>query len=204
MPLVYEPPPTSGSLRQGEILSGVWEHRPRHPAIELDEDFELPVKSYKYPWLIVMTADCDLNWDYEAREKERKNENEVLSEDGEEPRDIETIVPSIVPHILLCRAFEAEEIRHREGMNSGVWKRITKGQDERYHSLITSTTEGNHFKNPPDLYIDFKKSLSLPTDLVYEGLEPGTIGRAALIPPLYIHDLMHRFYSFLSRVGVPE
>jgi hypothetical protein len=30
------------------------------------------------------------------------------------------------------------------------------------------------------------------------------VQRVAIMPPIYMHDLMHRFYGFLSRVGLPD
>lgn len=52
------------------------------------------------------------------------------------------------------------------------------------------------------MIIDFKKYLALPTEAIYDGISRRTVTRTALIGQGYVHDLMHRFYSFLSRVGV--
>ena len=52
-------------------------------------------------------------------------------------------------------------------------------------------------------YLDFKKVTALPTNALYEGVLSGKTERVALIPEYYIHDLIHRFYGFLSRVALP-
>ena len=56
----------------------------------------------------------------------------------------------------------------------------------------------------PDLFLDFKKALALPTALLYQVAQEGTVERVAIVPPIYLHDLIHRFYNFLSRVAVPD
>ena len=176
---------------QGEILSPVFEHRSSLPATELpgrvDVGFVVPIE---YPLLMVMTANCDLLWDYDARK-----------ESGDEG-------PKIMPHILLCRLYEEAEIRNRPQINRRVWERIRDNQDERYYHLNAADIGNPAEGKLPDLYLDFKRSLSLPTRNVYLGIEnPETssrINRVAVVPPIYIHDLIHRFYGFLSRIGTPD
>ena len=79
-----------------------------------------------------------------------------------------------------------------------------QNQDERYHHLGSSAVVGSPEKELPDFYLDFKKSLTLPTHWLYQGLESSLVARLAVMPPIYLQDLMHRFYSFLGRVGVPD
>ena len=54
------------------------------------------------------------------------------------------------------------------------------------------------------LFLDFKKSMTLPASNLYEGIRNGELRRGAVIPPIYVHDLVQRFYSFMSRVGLPD
>ena len=188
-------PPSSGALRQGEILSEVWEYRVDFPSVKLPSHYT--VQPIEYPRLIVMAADCDLLWDYESRQRIGRNEVDESNEN------------SILPHILLCRAYEQAEIRNtRPTINSSIWQRISKNQDERYHHLNAADVGGDPTNNLPDLYLDFKKSLSIPTSHIYSGMESSDessrINRIAIVPPIYVHDMMHRFYGFLSRVGTPD
>ena len=44
----------------------------------------------------------------------------------------------------------------------------------------------------------------MPTDRLYDGILAGNVERVALLPDYYIHHLIHRFYSFLSRVALPD
>ncbi|MDP2673713.1 MAG: hypothetical protein Q8Q00_02265 [Dehalococcoidia bacterium] len=183
MPLIYEPPPNSGPLRQGEILADIYEHRPLYPAAALAEDSTIEFRSYYHRLAIVMTPDCDLEWDCQARSETDEAE--------------ESDHPQLLPHVLLCDVYGTSEIRQRVA-GSDVWKRIQQNQDERYHHLSASPIW------LPDIYMDFKKTLALATENLYSGMTSGGIRRVAVVPPLYLQDLTHRFYGFLSRVALPE
>jgi hypothetical protein len=184
VPLIYEPSPNSGALRQGEILGGIHELRPLHPAVAVADGTDVEYQLHRHPIMIVMTAECDLVRDYEAR----FDEPEELVPEVDHPR--------LLPHLLLCEVYEHSRIRGRVGATD-LWKRAVQNQDERYHHLLAAPIWLS------DLYMDFKKTLSLPTESLYAGIENGGIHRLAVVAPIYIHDLMHRFYGFLSRVGVP-
>jgi len=194
VPLQYLLPTTSGALRQGEIISEVWEHQPSHSPVELPEGSAIGVHSELHPHLLVMTADCDLLWDYQPRLALRDKGESVQS-----ARDH----PSLLPHVLFCEIYDEVEIKGRV-LGSDLWKRIRQNQDERYHHLSASAVGDPTVSDLPDLYLDFKKTLTLPTHRLYEALESSRIRRSAVLPPVFLQALMHRFYSFLGRVGVPE
>jgi hypothetical protein len=194
VPLEYQITNDNGELQQGEVLANVWEHRSEYPPIE-PSDKVAPFISVHHPRMIVMTAECDMLWDYQAR-------SGIHDEDA--LTGIELNHPSILPHILLCEMYEQEEIRSTI-TGSDIWKRIRQNQDERYHHLIEAPFAGNSVNEAlPDLYLDFKKTFSLPTRKLYEGLNNSNIARVAVVPPIYVHDLIHRFYGFLGRVAVPD
>ena len=196
MPFEYLNPQTSSALRQGEIISDVYELQPQHPPTQISSDeSNVTVQPIYHPRLIVITADCDLLWDYEARIKIQKEQQSINIEERENA--------SIMPHVLLCELYEQAELRARV-TGSDLWKRIRQNQDERYHHLPSASVGNPRVSELPDLYLDFKKAFSLPTNHLYEALDSSLIGRVAVMPPVYLHDLMHRFYSFLGRVGVPE
>jgi hypothetical protein len=64
---IYQASDKGSSLRQGEILTGVVQYNPVIDEIpkELQELSFTPVL---HPYAIVITQDCDLEWDYKARE----------------------------------------------------------------------------------------------------------------------------------------
>ncbi len=192
MPFSYEPPPDSGPLRQGEILANVWEHRASHHASAPDDDRDAVVHSFLHPRVIVMTADCDLDQDFNVRFSDGRLEEplEVFKRDYGDS--------ALLPHLLLCDLYDESEIRSKIARGSEVWRRILQNQNERYHHLNGGVWW------LPNLYLDFKKTLAIPTESTYLALGAAGTRRLAVVPPVYIHDLMHRFFGFLSRVGLPE
>lgn len=87
---------------------------------------------------------------------------------------------------------------------SDLWKRIRQNQDVRYHKLPAAGIGNPDVTKLPDLYLDFKRTISLPTGYLYGGISGGTVERIAVIPAVYRHDLMQRLFGFLSRVGLPD
>ena len=79
-----------------------------------------------------------------------------------------------------------------------------KNQDERYQHLTASAVGEPGALALHDLYADFKKVFSISTDRLYEGLLNGGITRVAILHEANTHDVIHRFYGFLSRVAVEE
>ncbi|MGB7621019.1 MAG: hypothetical protein WBN92_01600 [Terriglobia bacterium] len=116
------------------------------------------------------------------------------------------VVQLIEFKVLTLDAYEESSIRTQVAKGSDIWRRVKQNQDECYHHLKEAQIRG---ANPgpqdiPDLFISFKKFMSIPAQHLYDGILEGGIKRMALIPDRYVHDLMHRFYSFLSRVGTPD
>lgn len=147
--------------------------------------------------MIVMTAVCDLEQDFNTRFPDDDSKQRYRS------ATVDKNDPHLVPHVLLCEVFEEAEIRGLSQFRSDIWKRIRQNQDERYHHLPAGAIGEPAVDNLPDLYLDFKKTIALPTASLYEGLREGQVRRLAVVPVIYIHDLIHRFYGFLSRVGLP-
>ncbi|HEV8573566.1 MAG TPA: hypothetical protein VGR43_02555 [Dehalococcoidia bacterium] len=145
-----------------------------------------------------MTPDCDLIWDFAARFPTP----EVREAYGPEDPNIE-IQTVAVPHVLLCEAYVEADARGRV-QESKLWKLLQQNRDERYHhfpsALIGEEEGATRFE---DVYVDFKKLLAIPTTQMYEGIKSGALLRIAWIPPVYRHDLIQRFYSYLARVAVP-
>ncbi len=146
--------------------------------------------------MVVMTAVCDLEQDFRVR---------FSLEGSSAPHKREGVLdsdPHLLTHVLLCDAFEEGQIR-QQITGTDIWKRVRQNQDERYHHLSSGPLRDMSGDNLADLYMDFKKATTIPTELLYDGLSMHKVQRLAVVLPVYVHDLMHRFYSFLSRVGVP-
>jgi hypothetical protein len=193
----YEPAPTGGALRQGEILGPIWEHRAEYPPRPIPWRQSVRVRSIVRDMVVVLTPDCDLEWDYEMRfvtfQADVKTEGSV--EDN----------PQAVSQVLVCQLHDRDQIRPRFKGEGDLWSRIKENQDERYRRFPAAEVEGT--EDPAylhELFLDFKKATSMPCERMYDGVLGGDVERIALVPPYYIHDLIHRFYGFLSRVALPE
>ena len=190
MPFAYEPAPTEPPLRQGELLRNVWLHV-AGTVRELAQGTQLDITSVRHELLVPLNADCDLYWDYEERFP------------ADQPPTTDQTLPHLVPFVILCGAYTQQEVRNREGVNQGVWRRIEQNQDERYYHLPAAPIGNPATGDLPGLVLDFKKAYGIPTPALYDGMAHGVL-RVAMIPPVYLHDLMHRFYAFHSRVALPE
>jgi len=152
-----------------------------------------------------MSALCDLEWDYKARFGEGTTTDLTDAATEASGRlSTEHDHPRLIPHVLLCEVYEEANIHNRPSLNASLWNRIAQNQDERYHHLKPAPVGEPAVRDLPDLYLDFKKAFALPTEALYMGIDAGSARRVAVVPPVYIHDLMHRFYGFLSRVGIPD
>ena len=186
MPLEYEPPRSSGqSLKQGEVLTDVWEHIPLHSASKI-ESAATETESVHHLWVIVMNSYCDLVQDHDVRNREYNHEGDLHEE---------------LPQVILCDAFEEGTIR-RHGINSSVWKQIKTNQKARYHHLPASPV--SEMVNMPSLTLDFRKLFGVRTKRLYEAIATGSVGRKGSLPDLYREDLIHRYASFQGRVSLPD
>lgn len=190
--MVYESPSEDGWLRQGEILDGLWEHR---VSVATGTSDSMPIQSISHARVVVLTADCDLEWDYKARQQYDPN--------GDGGLEAIESASATIPWVVLCDLHLTEDMRQRVA-GSDIWKRVVRNQDERYHILPAAQIGEPSVGELPSLVMDFKKAFSIPTSAIYQAIEGGEAKRIAIVPPIFVHDLMHRFFGFLSRVGTPE
>jgi hypothetical protein len=187
--VIYSLSPDTGPLRQGEILSDLVEVR--LDAECLRPDAEPQIQEIVHPYALVLTQDCDLDWDFRYRS---------AADPGEQAR----LANKMVPHILLCQAEEAEKLRGYRNINSEIWRRITRNLDERYHLLREVPKELDRLRRGiPALALDFKRVFTIPTEELYYRLGSGAERRCFLLSP-FLQSLSSRFAYFVGRVAVPE
>ena len=182
---LYQPWPQN-ELRQGEILGPLYVHSAAHPATRL---LVAPVvNSRRFDASIVLTADCDLLNDYTARREAAAAQRSPLAE------------PNALPMVVLCPLFpKADLVLAASGRE--VWRRITQNQNERYHYLPRVRLEEGSEIVVPEYYVDFKQAFGIPPDQIYGAIEAGEVWRPAHIGPVFLQDLVHRAFGFMSRVG---
>ena len=185
----YQPASTGGRLIQGEIICNLQEIRPNFAAAPASGEMGefLPIA---HPRVVVITPDCDLLSDYSTRSNPT---SEASQNQGR-----------LLDHIQLCDVFSAEEIRRNRNLNSQLWRQIRGNQNERYHALPAVTGLTSENTTHPEYFLDFKRMFTLPTEFLYHQIEVGSAYRFGIVPPVWLHQLIQRYFAFHSRIGVPD
>ena len=174
-------------VRQGDILRDI-------DLIEYvaEEQGELEISAIRFPLVVVLSQDCDLEWDFQFKT-------------SEPPR---TTQDKWLLSVLVAPLYNAEhfydgkhlsELRRtmrtvpRKGTEHAF---LVNNQHPRYHFLQFST-------DIPivDSVVDFKHYFSVNVDTLKQ-LAPERFVCSVL--QLYREDICHRFASYLSRIGLPE
>ena len=164
----------------------MWESRVRYDSDDML--FATPtVDIINHPRVVVVSADCDLLKDFGNRV------------DGKVVR-----VAHALPHILLCDLYSSDELVPvlPTAFGGKEMAKVDGNQHERYHCLPEAAVETTT-TIVPKLYLDFKKCFGLPPEHIYHSIGHGVLTRIGCIGPVFLQDLTHRLYGFLSRVG-PE
>jgi hypothetical protein len=191
----YDAPPSAGELRQGELIGPVWVHESEELPVLLQEGDAISSRPVEHRRLVILTNDCDLLWDFEARFEEGDPRFKL------HPEAEELDSPDIIPGVVLCELFEKDEIREL-GMKADTWRQTQSNTHVRYHRFPeVPVAEGQAL---PPLIADFKRVTRVPPSRLYAGIRSGHVQRIARVPDIYTVHLMHRFASYQSRVALPD
>jgi hypothetical protein len=180
---IYTSSSSEEALRQGEILTNLIQACLAPESIEQKEPLVNPIT---HPFAIVLSQDCDLDWDYKARNRQCAGDK-------------------IIPNILFCEVTTAKSLYSRADMNNKFWRRIKINKDERYQFLQKiDSSEDALGQGLPELGIDFKRYFTIPTEEVYQRLQMGEAQRRCRLVHPYLENLTTRFYYFQFRVALPE
>ncbi|WP_411728633.1 hypothetical protein [Methyloglobulus sp.] len=183
----YQASNKNNSLRQGEILTDVIQYKP--VADDLREDNqELSFEPIVHPFAIVVTQDCDLDWDFRDRKAKKSQSVKFLNS------------------ILLCEIATAREIRDNgENMNSGAWKLVVSHRDERFYFFekISSACDFEQI-GLPELTADFKRIFGIDAEILYRQIEVGMVKRRSILVSPYLEHFSRRYHSFHERIALPS
>ncbi len=170
-------------LKQGEIVNNLFELKLQITEQKSIDDVRKDAKfdPIVHPYVIVVSQDCDLEWDYKARL-------------GDAPEE------KLLTHILFCALFTQAEVRSRSGLTHELWKRARQNQDEREHRVEESLRKVTE-EMLPEWIADFKTTFSLPNEFAYWLVSTSQAIRKGALSSPYLEDFMHRLYSFLGRVA---
>ena len=181
---IYEPAQQDGAIRQGEIITGLIQLVVDLETIGAESPDIIPIL---HPYALVVSQDCDLDWDYKAR-------------------NVAPAPNKLLPSILLCEVLTAETLRGTAEVNSTIWGSIKNNKNERYQFLQGVTPQQDFFSEGfPELSVDFKRYFTMPTEELYFRTRQGadTRRRCRLKSP-YIEHFSDRFYYFQSRIALPS
>lgn len=173
-------------VNQGDIYRDVKIVNKIFPPEKEGDTIKYEVRNF--PYLVVLSQDCDLLNDVNCRASTIKNQDKYLQS------------------ILVSPAYHFEQFKggtHLDafGMKMDVkgkdtMNEITRNQVNRYHYLNTDSE-----KQVPELVIDFKHYYAFPREYVYQFLEKNYL---VTIDVLFRESLSQRFANYLCRVGLPN
>jgi len=184
--VIYQASDNTLSLRQGEILTGVVQYKPVAAEIKTDLNNGFSFSPILHPYVIVVTQDCDLDWDHTARSVSNGSSTKLLNS------------------IILCEIDTAENIRSTDGINSKEWGLVANHRHERFYFFekILPIYESEQ-KGLPELTADFKKVFGVDVETLYRQIEIGTVARRTVLKSPYLEHFSKRYYNFHSRVALP-
>ena len=191
MPDAFYTPSRDGPLRQGEILTGL-----RRVIPEPGSAFgELKADIFDHRFAVILSQDCDLAQDFDARSDIKEGESEQDMQDRERRQ---------ISCVLFCDAIPVDELMGRIS-NKRVWDFASKNKNERYQFLrAVQPDEDAHGKGiPSGLGLDFKRYFSLSVEDVYAQVGQLKNRRTVLQTP-YAEHLSVRFFQYQLRIPLAK
>lgn len=199
----FAPVPQDDRLHQGEILVGLVRVRQAVASIGAEQ---ISVDEISHPFLIVVTQDCDLAQDADARQSVMKAANAPdLLNDPEFRKAFDGAPRLKIENVLICEAMATDERKEIVPPGKDIWKRITQNKDERYQCLEAAPAEcDTKGQGIPSISCDFKRYLTIPADELYRRIELAQVERRTRLVTPYAEHLLQRFFSFQTRIPLPE
>lgn len=186
---IYQPSIKNSSLRQGEILTDVVQYNPVVSEISLEAEY-LSFEPIIHPYAIVVTQDCDLDWDYRARQTGNAQPSKLLNS------------------IILCEIATAREVRDiadKNVMNRKEWELVESQRHERFYFFEKISVECELEQiGLPEMTADFKKVFGINSETLYRQIELGIAKRRAVLSSPYLEHFSRRYHSFHGRVALPS
>ncbi len=152
----------------------------------------IEISKIVFPFVVVLTQDCDLNQDYTVR----------WSRNGGSNHDKKIISVIVAPLYNVEHVYRGEHLSEltmtmaeiKKGRTPG--KTLRQNQTPRYHYLEFPTNV-----EIVSSVIDFKHYFTVNVEYLKKHKKANFICQ---IGPLYREDVSQRFSSYLSRIGLPE
>ncbi|MGB3691337.1 MAG: hypothetical protein WBG70_04055 [Spirulinaceae cyanobacterium] len=190
--LIYRVSTKESALRQGEILTGVVQYKPKIDQINTSGSSNIPFQKIVHPYAIIVSQDCDLDWDYDAR----RNTKEDKSKEHKR-----------LNSILLCEVDTAKAIKDNKNnnINSKDWNYIKTNRHQRYHFFQAVTSEIDlDKKGLPELTSDSKQVFGIDAENLYSQIRNGLSKRRSILISPYLEHFSVRYHFFHQRVALPS
>lgn len=172
-PVIYTLEALDRELRQAEIIANL--------AQFFFDPVTKEVDSIRHPFVVVLTQDCDLLWDYTSR---NSGGGQALAS------------------VLLYVADPTAEVQR--SIDRDIWRRVIKNNNERYHLLENVSPECDATaEGIPSLIIDFKSFFTLSPQDIYAQCANGTASRRCRLEVPYREHLQCRAAFYFQRVTLP-
>jgi hypothetical protein len=162
-PPIYRPSQAESPLRQGEILTNITQFKPTNFDDKSLENTEF--QPIIHPYAIIITQDCDLDWDYNARFKNDNKNQEIPN-------------LKLLNSIILCEIDTAKNIRNlketkdKNFLNSHEWNLVQTQRHERFYFFeqVPNSCELEQ-EGLPELTADFKKVFGVTPEFIYHQIK---------------------------------
>jgi hypothetical protein len=182
---IYQPSVKKSSLRQGEILTNVVQYC---PVMSDSSDEGISFTRIIHPYAIVITQDCDLDWDYEARNEGSGRTAKLLNS------------------VILCEIDTARAVRDNKDVMSASaeWNLVKSQRHERFYFFEKVPVECELGQmGLPELTADFKKVFGVNSEDLYRQIDLDIAKRRAVLSSPYLEHFSRRYYGFHGRVALP-
>ncbi|WP_446786818.1 hypothetical protein [Macellibacteroides fermentans] len=174
-------------IKQGDIIKNV-------SFIESyrEQDGNIEVKRIVFPLIIVLTQDCDLTWDYEARSNENTYHDKYL---------MSVIVAPLYNYEHFIMGEHLSELNRNMATISRNQtktdnKNLRQNETPRYHYLEFDSTIPI-----VNSVIDFKHYFTVNVEHLQEHKADDYV---CSVSELFREQITQRFANYLSRIGLPE
>jgi len=152
----------------------------------------IEISKIVFPFVVVLTQDCDLNQDYTIR----------WAKNGGSNHDKKIISVIVAPLYNVEHVYSGEHLSELDMIMAEIKKGKTPGKTLRQNQ----TPRYHYLEFPTDIpivssVIDFKHYFTVNVEYLKKHKKTNFICQ---IGPLYREDVSQRFSSYLSRIGLPE
>lgn len=199
-------------IKQGDILSDVEYIK----SADVENDGKIRICKIRFPLVIVLSQDCDLEQNYNYRNQKKENEKqEEGNEKQKKSNDGNLLFTAIVAPLYNYEHFIKGQHLSNLGLNMRIWpegkKKEKNGKKEELPTerrfLHQNETQRYHYIKFPDnvpivvSVIDFKHYFAVTIEELEEHKATHSVYS---VPALQREQITQRFANFLARIGLPE